>query len=203
VKIARRSRALVPFTLAVLAHSLALGIVAVSWEPEPWRPVAPAAGVRRVAVPLVIGAPRERAPLPRGPAPLAPDAPDLPPNADTGSVAAPRAEPSGTADDAPSTAGSGWSWKPTEPSSRFTEATLGSVMKDLPPRPDCTFLRLQPFQCLELRADWSLDSSVRVNLNCAAVIAPRRRYAECVRHPVVALDSPPQGLGADTAVDSQ
>ena len=65
-------------------------------------------------------------------------------------------------------------------------------MADLPARPDCFREHLKEFHCSQLQARWSLDSSIRVNQNCANFMLAQKHYAECIRHPAVAVDTSPQ-----------
>lgn len=191
------ARHLLPLAAAMLVHAAALAAVAVLWRAE-LEPIAP--GSRRaptdpVRFLVAIPAPQIRA-AERAPAraPVRSTVESQP--SDTDMPLAPPANPSpGVEAAAPGTdnvAGKGWAFSNEQPSSRFTEATLRSVMADLPARPDCEREQLRQFHCSQLQARWSLDSSIRVNLNCANVMLAHKHYAECIRHPAVAVDSSPQ-----------
>ena len=188
---------LFPLAAAILVHAAAFAAVAVLWHTE-MLPIAlsergaqpdPIRFLIKIPAPNVHAGPRVPERAPGGsiiePSRSGPGTPDLAPPDDRPStgVTVPATEP---------VAGAGWAYRPTQPSSRFTEATLRSVVTDLPPRLDCAQEHLQQFHCISLQSGWSLDSSIRVNLNCARIMLPRQHYAECVRHPTVAIDTPPQ-----------
>ena len=71
-----------------------------------------------------------------------------------------------------------WAWQPNASALNLAQANRRSVMADLPPRPDCDFYNLSPFQCLSLIAKWSLDSTYIVNRHCSRAV-PSERYMEC------------------------
>jgi hypothetical protein len=199
---------LLPLVAAVVLHATALVAIAFLWHAAP-QPVAlvgrraPSDPVRFV---LPVLAPiadarekaRERKPERSTTEPRPSDA-EVP----ASPIAEPAPSTGGTASVANGAEGPGWAYRPTQPSSRFTEATSRSVMSDLPARPNCAEEHLEPFHCAQLQSRWSLDSSIRVNLNCARVTLSRQRYAECVRHPMVAVDTSPEDHTAGHEIEPE
>ncbi len=196
---------LLPLVTAIVLHATALVAIAFLWHAAP-QPVAlgarrapsdPVRFVLPVLIPIADARQKARERKPER-------STSEPQPSDAGTPASPNAEPmpseGGTASVAEGSTGPGWAYRPAQPSSRFTEATSRSVMSDLPARPNCAEEHLQQFHCAQLQSRWSLDSSISVNLNCARVTLSRQRYAECVRHPMVAVDTSPMDRSSGESI---